>query len=132
MGCGGSNKQERGLMMFWRDYVQICQIIKSSFCMEVEFEGEGFDDKCQVVFIYAIEESIRRLLQNYLKYMRSFWRKRWILGGDFNEILKQEDKQGGIRRLESSFIPFRTFIKDIEMGEMCFKGRIWIQANNRQ
>lgn len=29
-------------------------------------------------------------------------RKRWIMGGDFNEILRQEDNQGGIRRLESS------------------------------
>lgn len=53
--------KKRGLMMFWRDYVQICQIIKSDFCMQVEFEGEGFDGKCLVVFIYAIEESIRRL-----------------------------------------------------------------------
>lgn len=59
-------------------------------------------------------------------------RKRCIMGGDFNEMLRQEDNQGVIRRLESSFIPFRTFIRDMRMGEMCFEGRIWTWANNRQ
>lgn len=51
--------------------------------------------------------------------------------GDFNDIVTQEDKQGGILRMESSFNPFRDFIREMEMGEMNFSGRRWTWANNR-
>lgn len=51
--------------------------------------------------------------------------------GDFNDIVTQEDKQGGILRMESSFKPFRDFIREMEMGEMNFSGRRWTWANNR-
>lgn len=32
--------KKRGLMMFWRDYVQICQIIKSDFCIGWNLRGK--------------------------------------------------------------------------------------------
>lgn len=52
--------------------------------------------------------------------------------GGFNEIDALEDKQGGNRRGENSFSFFRSFIRDIEMEEIRFKGRRWTWANNRQ
>lgn len=51
--------------------------------------------------------------------------------GDFNDIIGPEDKQGGRRRVDSSFIPFRAFINNIEMEDVLFKGRRWTWANNR-
>lgn len=54
------------------------------------------------------------------------------MGGDFNEIVGQKDKNSGNRRGESSFIPFRDFIREIEMGEIAFKGRRWMWAKNRK
>lgn len=53
-------------------------------------------------------------------------------GGNFNEIGNQEDKQGGKKRVESSFNPFRTFNRDIEMREVAYRRRRWIWASNRQ
>lgn len=51
--------------------------------------------------------------------------------GDFNDIIGPKDKQGGRRRLDSFFIPFRAFINTIEMEDVPFKGRRWTWANNR-
>lgn len=42
--------------------------------------------------------------------------------GDFNDIIGLEDKQGGRRRLESSFMPFRAFINTMEMEVGLSKG----------
>lgn len=47
-------------------------------------------------------------------------------GGDFNDIIEPEDKQRGRRRVESSFLPFRSFIRGREMKEVSFKGIKWI------
>lgn len=60
------------------------------------------------------------------------WGRKWILGGYFNEIICQEDKYGGKRRPDSSFVPFRTFIREMEMEDVTFRGRRWTWANNRQ
>lgn len=122
-----------GMLIFWKDSVQISQIIKTDFCIEVEVAGDVFEGKCWVVFIYAsVEDSKRRLQWEYLKSRKNAWGTRWAVGGDFNDILRQEDKQGGIKRLENSFVPFRTFVRDMCMRELCFKGRRWTWANNRQ
>lgn len=51
--------------------------------------------------------------------------------GDFNDIIGPKDKQEGRRRIESSFLPFRSFIRGIEMEEVSFKGIRWIWTNNR-
>lgn len=40
-------------------------------------------------------------------------------------------KFGGRKRGESSFSSFRSFIRDIEMGEIAFRGRRWTWENNR-
>lgn len=52
--------------------------------------------------------------------------------GDFNDIVTQADKQGGNRRVDSSINLFRTFITEIKMGEVTFRGKRWTWANNRQ
>lgn len=52
--------------------------------------------------------------------------------GDFNDITKNEEKNGGIKMQSSYFIPFNSFISDMKMGEVSFKGRTWTWANNRQ
>lgn len=57
---------------------------------------------------------------------------RWIMGGDFNDIRKNEEKIGGMRRQENSFRCFRDFILEMEMGDIRFKGNISTWANNRE
>lgn len=41
-----------GLLIFWEVNVRICQIVKSDLCIKVECEGESFEGKCWIIFIY--------------------------------------------------------------------------------
>lgn len=96
-------------------------------------ESDNFVGKCWIIFIYASADVYTRRMQwDILKRKRGAWGKRWVLGGDFNEIISQDDKRGGIQRTESSFSLFRSFIRDMEMREVPFCGRRWTWANNRQ
>lgn len=101
------------MLIFWGERVNICQMIKSDFSIEVKVEGEGSEGKIWVVFIYAsTEDHIRRGQWEKLKARRSSWGERWILREDFNDV-SHEDKQMGRMRGESSFSPFRTFIREM-------------------
>lgn len=54
------------------------------------------------------------------------------MGGDFNDIKDNSEKQGGRERLASSFVVFRNFISKMQMGEIKFKGEPFTWANNRE
>lgn len=45
--------------------------------------------------------------------------------------MRPEDKNGGMTRFANSFWPFRTFVKDMEMEKVNYKGRRRTWANNR-
>lgn len=56
----------------------------------------------------------------------------WILGGDFNDIRKNDEKIGGRRKNENSFRCFRNFIVEMIIGDIRFKENISTWANNRE
>lgn len=52
-------------------------------------------------------------------------------GERFNDIIWPDDKKGGRKRVESSFLPFKSFLSKIEMEVLPYKGRRWTWVNNR-
>lgn len=46
----------------------------------------------------------------------------WLLLGDFDEILSNEEKRGGVIRSESSFAPFRNMLNVCGLMEVAFQG----------
>lgn len=44
------------------------------------------------------------------------WGSMWVMGGDFNDIMNNEEKKKEKRRHGSSFLDFRNFIANMEMG----------------
>lgn len=57
--------------------------------------------------------------------------RKWVLGGDLNNIKSQEEKEGGRVRSESKFTDFRDFIADMEMGDIKFRRDAYTWVNNR-
>lgn len=54
------------------------------------------------------------------------------MGGDFNDIVSNTEKQGGRRRQENSFTKFRDFIADMDMRIIRYKGEPFTWANNKE
>lgn len=122
-----------GLLIFWGDNVKICQMLKFDFCIEIEVESDSFEGKFWLIFLYAsTNDNIRKMQWECLKQKSASCDRKWIMGGDFNGIISQEDKHRGKRRRESSFIHFRSFIREMEMEDVNFRGWRWTWANNRQ
>lgn len=59
------------------------------------------------------------------------WGEKWVIGGDFNDIKAQDEKEGGRKRPESSFVDFRRFIAEMEMCDIKFRGNAFTWENNR-
>lgn len=54
------------------------------------------------------------------------------MGDDFYDIRDNNEKKGERRREESSFLDFWTFITEMQMGEIKFRGEPFTWANNRE
>lgn len=46
----------------------------------------------------------------------------WVMGGEFNDILNNDGKNGGRRRQENNFYDFKSFMSDMEMEDIKYKG----------
>lgn len=91
--------RSRGMLIYLSERINICQLIKSYFSIEIEVEGEGFAGKVWMVLIYAsTDDHIRQDQWEILKARRRFWGAKWILRGDFNDIISHEDKIWGEKK----------------------------------
>ncbi|KAG2294893.1 hypothetical protein Bca52824_041562 [Brassica carinata] len=62
----------------------------------------------------------------------------WMLAGDFNELLSNDEKSGGAVREESSFWDFRDMVKNCKLREIQYSGnclswggwreKVWVQC----
>lgn len=107
--------KKRGLMVAWKQGVEVKQLRKSDFCIEILVEQEDNGENLWIIFVYAsIDAREKRRQWEWLEDRRQQWGTRWIIGGDFNDKNHQE-KKGGNRRQESSFSDFRDFITHMQM-----------------
>ena len=62
--------------------------------------------------VYASpKDGIRKMQWKDLERKINGWGEKWIMAGDFNDIVSNDDKWGGRLRLEGSFQEFRNFLK---------------------
>lgn len=57
---------------------------------------------------------------------------RWVLGGDFNEILWNFEKSGGINRVDCVMQDFRTCLNDCGLKYLGYPGDIYTWCNRRR
>lgn len=71
-----------GLMVAWKEGVDVQQIQKTDFCLKGNEK-----DNLWLIFIYASTEANERKRQwEWLINMSQNWGSHWIVGGDFNDI----------------------------------------------
>lgn len=86
-----------------------------------------------MIFVYASIDSRERFQQwEFLKVRKPHWGSHWVLGGNLNDIKNNEKKKGGSLKTEHSFMNFRNFLADMEMGDIRVRGEAFTWANNRE
>lgn len=99
-GCGG-----RGLALYWKQGIKLEILKESNNFIDTKLKHEGRD--MFITFVYGEpDQTKRREIWSNLNKIGISRDASWLLIGDFNEILDNSEKQGGITRSESSFVDF--------------------------
>lgn len=83
-----------GLLVAWKEGIDIMQIRKSEFCLELQMKDGKDQDIFWVIFVHAsIDAKERRRQWDWLKDRSQSWGSKWVMGGDFNDIRNTNEKK---------------------------------------
>ena len=121
LGLSGS------LALFSMDEFKVNVLFSNNRMIDIDAIIDGI--KVFMTFVYGNPVLERR--DQVWKRLTRFSTTRngpWFMIGDFNEITDHNEKEGGRRRSDSSFLPFKQMLSDCGMLEFPFTGNIvsWI------
>lgn len=93
-------------------------------------EDSNLDFSCYVIFIYGRNFVVeRRLLWNFFINIGNFINGEWCLGGDFNIVLKVEDRVNGVFIGDFEIVDIKEFIDRCGVIEMKVIEKYYIWFN---
>nr|XP_027065280.1 uncharacterized protein LOC113691366 [Coffea arabica] len=120
-----------GMALFWKDELKILEVLMTSFTIEAHVEDMEANTDWWFIGIYAsCDHQIRKEQWKVLANRKRLWGDRWMIAGDFNDLVSNDEKWGGIRREEKSFHDFRDFINGNYLLDIGFIGHPWTWCNN--
>ena len=78
----------------------------------------------------SCDANIRKEQWKVSTLRQQLWGDKWLLAGDFNDILSNEEKWGGRVREERSFKDFNSFVENNRLVDLGFTGNPWTWSNN--
>lgn len=84
---------------------------------------EAVTDRIKVFTMFVYRDHVLKRRYQDLEYLTRFSTTRngfWFMIGDFSEITGHNEKEGGRRHPDSSFLPFRHKLSDFGMLELPF------------
>jgi exonuclease III len=122
--------QSGGLALFWRSEINLKTGLISRYHIDAEItESNGF--RWRFTSIYGEpsmekREATWRLLRNIQHHSDL----PWICAGDFNEILLQCEKEGGVARPQIYMDRFKQALEDCNLHDLGFCGDPFTRRNN--
>ncbi|GER57883.1 signal transduction histidine-protein kinaseBarA [Striga asiatica] len=88
-----------------------------------------------LLVMWDLDSEVRQIIRNefciQMEVKGAGIRDCWVIAEDWNDITCNEEKRGGVRRHESSFKGFNSFIENMEMQEVAQSGAFFTWVNNR-
>ena len=124
--------QSVGLALFLMDDLQVNILLSNNRMIDVEAVTDGV--KVCMTFVYG--DPVLEWREQVWERLTRFATTRsgpWFMIGEFNEITGHNEKEGGRRRSDSSFLPFKQMLSDCGMLEFPFTGNIlsWVGKRAR-
>ncbi|CAN6698982.1 unnamed protein product [Malus baccata var. baccata] len=126
-GIGG------GLCVFWRDATSVVLMKSEDFLVELKLWDEKMNCNWRLFAIYASTDDKKRREQwKEVSKRIGQDRDRCLLLGDFNDILCNEEKEGGNYRPAASLRDFREFVARDELMDLGYEGYPFTWRNKRE
>ncbi|KAK8292764.1 hypothetical protein V6Z11_D06G140800 [Gossypium hirsutum] len=127
-----SEGKSGGMALLWRDGVGVTiqnyskYHIDSLVCME---DGEKFRF---TGFYGQTESSLRHQAWDMLRRVKSTVNEGWIVGGDFNAILNDAEKEGGRRKPRALVDEFKNILEELSLTDVRTCNGWFTWTNNRE
>ncbi|XP_059668770.1 uncharacterized protein LOC132313844 [Cornus florida] len=121
-----------GLAIFWENETPLTVMKASSFQVTCLVQGGKPDrDWCFTAIYATTKDAIRKEQWNFLRKLQTSVGSKWVLLGDFNDLLYPEVKKGGRVRHGWTLKSFKDFVADCQLHDLGFMGYPFTWCNNR-
>lgn len=121
-----------GLALLWQKTVNVNLLSYSFHHIDATVQAEEGGDIVRLTGIYGEPDSQQRhITWNLLRNLYEGDQRSWFVGGDFNEILHNGEKEGGRIRSANHMSAFNSALIDCGLTDMGFEGRQFTWSNNQ-
>ncbi|KAL0449426.1 UNVERIFIED_CONTAM: hypothetical protein Slati_1499000 [Sesamum latifolium] len=119
-----------GLFLFWRKDVEVWLQYFYVNHIDVTVKSDECPDRWRFTGFYGNPEAAKRKESwNVLRRLAQVSIRLWLVAGDFNEILSQQEKQGMLPRAQWQINDFRTCLHKSDLHDLGFEGILKIIRN---
>ena len=119
-----------GLVLFWKNSINIDVVDSHRYCIDTIINGNT-ENAWRFTGFYGEPETHRRgEAWSKLRSLNSSMNIPWICGGDFNEIVRQEEKWGGAPRDHNQMQSFRDVIDECSFMDLGYVGSKFMWAKH--
>ncbi|KAF8102830.1 hypothetical protein N665_0193s0013 [Sinapis alba] len=110
-----------GLTLLWNQSVNLEVLSSTSNLIDTVIVYEG--KKIYASFTYGdTNKPVRRAFWDHLITLNEARDEPWFVTGDFNDLISNDEKEGGPIRPESSFTDLRTFLTEGDLFDLQHSG----------
>lgn len=121
-----------GLALLWRKDIDLNILSYSQHNIDSEVTFPGETSKWRFIGFYGVpEQHLRHRSWDLLRQLSSHNSLQWLIGGDFNEILLNIEKSGGLIRSQGMMDAFRDGLADCYLEDLGFLGEPFTWSNQR-
>jgi hypothetical protein len=129
--CKGKGKGG-GLALFWDESVKVDLCKFSDRHIDVTIHNLPVGNKWRCTFVYGEPRTHERYnMWNLLRRIKPLLTDPWLMLGDFNECMWQQEHFSRRKRGEKQMREFREVLSECDLHDLGFKGRNWTYDNKQ-
>ncbi|KAK4282423.1 hypothetical protein QN277_013802 [Acacia crassicarpa] len=121
-----------GLALWWSEVLTVNILFSSANIIHTSVMSTELSTPSYITFIYGpTDDGDRTLCWQEVRRISNNITTSWLCLGDFNDILSQEEKCGGLPRAWRRILNFKSFVADCQLEDLGYNGPCFTWCNNR-
>ncbi|KAK9734769.1 hypothetical protein RND81_04G162300 [Saponaria officinalis] len=128
-----SNGRSAGLAILWKEGISVEVISSTSHHLDVKIKGLFGEREWRLTGFYGwADTEEKRLSWQLLRDIKGYSNLPWLVIGDFNQILFEEEKRGSAPRSQRDMDDFREALDDCGLKDIGYLGDTFTWWNKRE